>query len=68
MEQFIVDNGRMGTDMVMEYKYGQMVQNMKDTGVIIKLMERVNFGMQMVMYLMENGKKIKLMDSEYIHM
>ena len=54
--------------MVLELKFGQMGLNMKDNGKIIKLKEKVRFGMQKVMFMMENFKMIKQMDMEYIHM
>jgi hypothetical protein len=61
---FIKDNGKINNDMVMEYRYGLTELNMRDIGLIIKLMEGENSGMQMVMFMMENGKTIKLMDLE----
>ena len=67
MELFIVANGKMGADMAMEFKFGQMERSMKDTGKIIRHMVKESFGMLMEMYLMEDGKMIKLMDLEYIH-
>lgn len=50
------------------FKLGQMVQNMKVNGKIIKLMEKENFGMLMAIYLKVIGRMIKLMDLEYIFM
>ena len=54
--------------MDMVSKYGQMGLNMKVIGEITKLMGKANFGMQMVMYMMDFGKKIKLMAMEFILM
>ena len=45
MERYTKVNGEVKLDMVLASKYGQMVLAMKDIGRIIKLMERVNFGM-----------------------
>jgi len=45
-----------------ERKFGQMVQNMKVSGKIIKLMVKVLSGMFMVMFMRDIGKEIKLMD------
>jgi len=45
MERYTKVNGEVKLDMVLVSKYGQMVLAMKDIGRIIKLMERVNFGM-----------------------
>lgn len=44
-----------------------MVQDMKENGKIIKLMEKENFSMLIEMYLKENGLMIKQMDMEYIY-
>ena len=63
MELYIKDNGSMNLGMVMEYKFGLMVQNMKVNGKIMLPMEKVNFGMLMVTSMMGNGKMIKLMVS-----
>ena len=52
--------------MAMVFKYGLMVLDMKAIGNIIKLVEKENSGMLMVMYLKDNGKMIKLMAMEYI--
>ena len=52
--------------MDMEYKYGLMEQDMRVIGNITKLVERESFGMQMEMYLKDNGKMIKRMDMEFI--
>lgn len=42
MEQYTKDNGSMDSEMVKVFKNGQMVQSMKATGVMIKLMAKVN--------------------------
>jgi hypothetical protein len=54
--------------MDLVYNYGQMVQNMKESGRKIRLMGRGNFGMLMVIFSMVNGKMIKQMVMEFIHM
>lgn len=58
----------MAKDMVMVLKYGLMVPSMKESGKIIRLMARVNFGMQMVISMKESGKMIKPMARECIYM
>lgn len=55
----------MDLDKVLEFKYGRIMQNMKVNGEKIWHTVRENFGMQMVMCTMENGKKIKLMVMEF---
>lgn len=43
MVRFIKDNGqRMDLDMVVVFKFGRMVQNMKDIGVTIWQMVKVD--------------------------
>ena len=42
MELYILANGTQGCVMVSVVKCGQMVQDMKDIGNLIKLMDRVN--------------------------
>lgn len=68
MELYIEDSGNQEIVTVMEFKYGLMEQNMKETGGIIKHMERGSFGMLTVMYSMDNGKKTRLMVTEFILM
>ncbi len=68
MELFTKGNGKRINAMASEFRFGQMERNMKDIGKITKLMGRVNFGMQMEMYTMESGKKIKHMEKAYILM
>lgn len=46
--------------MVMEYKHGLMVLNMKVNGYLDKLVEMENFIMLQVKYIMGVGYKIKL--------
>ena len=50
--------------MVLEFRYGQMVQSTKVNGKTIKPMAKVNFGMQMEMFMKETGKMIRQMASE----
>ena len=52
--------------MVMEFKYGQTVPNMKAFGKIIRLMDRVASSMPMVMYMKVTGRKTKPMVLEII--
>lgn len=52
----------------MGFRPGPMGLNMKGNGKIIKLMERVNFGMLTETFLKETGKTIKLMDMVYTYM
>lgn len=47
------------------YKHGQMEQNMMANGVRIKHVDKECFIMLTVIYLMENGKMIKLMVTEF---
>ena len=42
-----------------------MVLCMKDIGLMVKLVERVDLFMQMVMFMMDIGKKIQHMDLEF---
>ena len=50
----------------MEFKYGPMVQGMRDSGRGIKLMVKEPSGMSMEMCLKANGEKIRLMVMVYI--
>ena len=52
--------------MDMEFKYGKMVQNMREIGDLIRLVDMVNSGMLMEMFSRENGLTIKLMDMEFM--
>ena len=49
--------------MDMDNNNGQMVQNMKDSGKITKLMDKELSGMFMETNMKANGKEIKLMVS-----
>ncbi len=53
--------------MDMVSKYGQMEQNMRATGKIIKLMDKEYFGMFMEISTKGNGKETKLMALVNIH-
>ena len=48
----------------MEFKFGLMGQNMKDGGKIIKLMGKEGSFILMEIFTWENGKTIKLRDTE----
>ena len=61
MELAIKVNGKKTIDMVKELKYGQMVQNMRVCGKIIKLMAKELSGMFMEINMKENGKMISRM-------
>ena len=50
----------------MEHKFGQMVRFMKDIGLIIRQMARVDLFMQMEMSMMGIGRRIRRMASESI--
>lgn len=45
-----------------------MEQDMKENGRTIKLVVRGNFGMLMVIFMMDNGRRTKLMVMVYISM
>lgn len=53
--------------MALDFKYGRMVQNMKDNGKTIKLMVMENSGILMVTFMKEIGLMIRPMDMEYIY-
>lgn len=53
------ENGQVNKEMDMEFKYGGMELNMRDNGNKIEQMVRVNFGMSVEIFMMENGKKIE---------
>ena len=53
--------------MVMVFKSGQMEQNMKEIGKIIRPMDKVFSGMSTETNMRDHGKEIKLMVSENIH-
>ena len=54
-EQDILDSGLEVSEMVMEYKNGQMELNMKGLGKIIGLMGKENSFMLMVIFMKVNG-------------
>jgi hypothetical protein len=56
----------MVKDMGKELKFGMMVQNMKDYGKMINLMDMEHFITQMEMYIRDIGKIIGLMEKEFI--
>lgn len=62
------DNGKGRQDMDMEFRYGKMVQSMKDFGKMIKLTGKGNFIMLKVIFMKVNGLKIKFMVMVYILM
>jgi hypothetical protein len=51
--------------MDMGFRFGLMVQNMKGNGFPIRLKVKEHFGMQKVMCMKENFKKIKQMVMVY---
>lgn len=53
--------------MGMGFNIGLMELNIMDFGKKIKLVEKVNSFMQMVMYMKVNGKMIKLLDLEFTY-
>ena len=61
-------NGRSqrGNDTVEAFKYGLMVQSIKDFGRMIKLKVGVGSFTAMETYTKDNGKMIKQMVEEYI--
>ena len=67
MGQYTKDISRMAQDMVPVFKCGLTVQNMKESGAKIKQMVKVNFGMQMVMFMKVIGKMIKQMVMEFMY-
>ena len=50
------------------FKYGQIMLSMRVNGEKTKQMEEVSSGTQMVISTRENGKMIKLMDTELTYM
>lgn len=63
----IRDSGKETFVMVMVHKSGQMELSMKVIGKIIKLTVKEFSGMFMEINMRENGKEIKPMDTENIH-
>ncbi len=68
MGQYIKDIYQMKCVMDLVYKFGQTMLSMKVNGGKIRLMVKESFGMLMEIYMKENGRMIKLMDTEYIFM
>lgn len=64
MVQCIQDNGLMESVMVLEVKCGQTAQDMKATGWVIKLMDKVSLFMLTVTSTKDNGSMIKHMAKE----
>ena len=50
---------RREENVLMEYSSGQIIQNMKESGLTIKQMARGSFGVQMETHMKVNGKMIK---------
>lgn len=57
----------MDKDGDMEDNFGLMDQYMKENGNKMQLLEKVNLYMAMVINMKVNGKMIKLMGLEFIH-
>ena len=51
-----------------EFRFGQMVQDMKETGIMTWHQAMVNYITQIMMYMKESGRRIKQMEEECIHM
>jgi hypothetical protein len=68
MGQFTRVNGKIMKGMVMEFKSGPMVENMRVIGITIKPLEKENSGMLMGMYMTVSGKQIRHMGMESILM
>jgi phosphosulfolactate synthase (CoM biosynthesis protein A) len=62
-----MDNGKEICDVDMEFKFGQMEQNIKVNGKMEKLMVEVNLLMLTEMFIKVIGKTIKLADMEFIN-
>ena len=56
----------MEKDMVKEYKYGMMEQNMKENGKMINQTDMELFIKRVEMFIKEIGRMIKQMEKEYI--
>jgi hypothetical protein len=56
----------MEKDMEKGYKFGMMVQNMKENGKMISQMDMEHFIKQVEMFIKEIGRMIKQMVKEYI--
>ena len=68
MVLYTKDSGRALIDMDSVYKFGKMGQNMKGIGRTIWLTVMADFGMQMVIFMMEIGNSIGPMVSASILM
>jgi hypothetical protein len=64
---FMMDNGKETIGKAMEYRFGQMEPDMKDTGSITKLIQRESSYMLMETFTKVNGKKIKPMVLVFIY-
>jgi len=64
--QLLMVNGLGVLETVLEYNNGLMGLDMKVLGKIIGHMARVNLLILMVIFMMENGLMIKLMDLVFI--
>ena len=56
----------MELDRFMGRRFGQMEVNMKESGLTVKLVVRVGFGMLMVTNMKAHGRKIKPTGTEFI--
>ena len=61
-------NGTLVSEMVLVVKCGQMVQDMKAIGSLIKLTVKENLSMLMETFMKASGSMTKLMAKEHIHM
>ena len=68
MEQSILDNGIQVSEMVLVVKCGQMVQDMKAIGNLIKLTVKENLSMLTETFMKASGSMTKLMVKVLIHM
>jgi hypothetical protein len=59
-------SGSAMQETVLAFRFGRMGRNMKESGKIIKPMGKGSFGMSMETILKGFGRRIKLMDLEYI--
>lgn len=68
MEPFIPDNGTVESEMVSVVKCGLMVLDMKDTGWVIRRMDKVNLCTLTETFTKDNGLMIKHTVKEHILM
>ena len=68
MEQFTEVTWKTEQDTDQALRYGPMVQNMKDSGVLIKLTAEGNSGTLTETSMKASGKMIRLMDMEFMFM